>query len=118
MWITERIGMLRARRRIRRFADASERVIDFDSGRTEGEELDLIASDRALYVCLRRGWVMMRAPYREIRAASWSLIGGRKGALAVEFQPTESGRRLVTFEIEAPRDLGRFVASRVSASPS
>jgi hypothetical protein len=106
----ERKALKRGERVLAPYAEPGETVEDFDVGYVGRTKVDLIATDRTLWLFPSAGGDLLKFPYVDIRAAIWH-PNGHDGVLEIV---TRSGQTIV--EIRAPRGLGPDLQRRIAAS--
>ena len=104
----------RCQRMIAPFAEQGEAVVDFDTGVIGGERVDLIATDRALYVGPSKGYTIERLAFADIREAGAVNTGSNTIVLTVLFE-RGGGRGALLVEIRNPRSLSEHLERAVSA---
>ena len=120
MGLLDRSALRRSQKLIAPFAEDGEEAIDFDVGRVGVMEVDLIATERALYVAPKGLTDVRRLPYKDMAEVMWMQIGSSRSAdwiLGVALAPNAAGESLqVQVEIRAPRGLGRLVEERAGSA--
>jgi hypothetical protein len=116
----DRRALARCQKAIKPYARADEHVLDFDVGKDglEGMRLDLVATDRALYVLPKRKPWIRRIPYEEIATdLEWTERPGlRDWYLILNPTPLHDGSPEPLFvTVKEPRALVDLVRSRVAA---
>lgn len=109
----ERGALKRAQRQLGAHLDPGETVVEFDIGRMghTGARVDVVASDRAVYLFDPRARSMTRVPFDEIVELSYHAVG-RSATLHLAHI---SGTAAVIQFSPARRELGRHIVPGVAS---
>src|SRR4051812_44713835 len=102
--------MKRCQRVVAPYADANEVVLDYDVGIANRTKVDLIATDRNLWVYPSIGGDLAKIPYASIQAARWFQVDRYDWVL----EWNDKAGREMAVDIRAPRTLGASVVARIS----
>jgi hypothetical protein len=107
--LVERKALKRCQDIVAPYADSGEAVEDFDVGYIGRTKIDLIATDRTLWLFPSGGGDLIKLPYTDISSVTWQR-NGKDGVLGIA---TRSGQNTL-IEIRAPRRLAPDLERRVS----
>jgi hypothetical protein len=118
MGLIERSALKRCQTQITPYAEEGEEAVEFDIGQVGSMKVDLVATDRALYITPRDWSDVRRLPFENIGAVLWMQVGDSRNSdwvLGVKLVPNAAGEVVQTLvEIRAPTGLGKYVEDRVA----